>query len=382
MKSKYSIGIDVNPEKINGHVAEYRVTGDRIKCSNTNTKWLLSTNNWSVTNKDLIALGFKNFKADTENNIDLQDKKLYRYPKLDLPRQKVDLLKNKFNCKVIRDREKADIHVISGKFIDDLITANWGGSIDFSSAFQLFKFMKTENLITQCGLDKVKEIVSDIPHDSKISLQLRYHDRSIDQRVDNIYNLVRDCVDSINSKNTYSRDYTIKDANIPIYNNILNSEVQVVTDIDICNIVDKDLAVLDNIEYDSIESMIKSNDIENRTLALEMLANCNLYKSFDVISGIFFWNYEWCKSTTNWNTVNVKTLRKRMQAYRGDHSKNNYQSHNGYIKALKEDNKLTDFAINKTKESLYKNVLGNIIGENAHIFSVDFENLKLKNKQK
>ena len=382
MKSKYSIGIDVNPEEINGHVAEYRVTGDRITYINTNTKWLLSTNNWSVTNKDLIALGFKNFKADTENNIDLQDKKLYRYPKLDLPRQKVDLLKNKFNCKVIRDREKADIHVISGKFIDDLITIDWGSSIDFSSAFQLFKFMKTENLITQCGLDKVKEIVSDIPHDSKISLQLRYYDRNIDQRVDNIYNLLRDCFDSINSKNIYSKDYTIKDANITIYNNILNSEVQVVTDIDICNIIDKDLAVLDNIEYDSIESMIKSNDIENRTLALEMLANCNLYKSFDVISGIFFWNYELCKSTNNWNTVNVKTLRKRMQAYRGDHSKNHYQSHNEYIKALKEDNKLTDFAINKTKESLYKNVLDNIIGENAHVFSVDFENLKLKNKQK
>ena len=78
--------------------------------------------------------------------------------------------------------------------------------------------------------------------------------------------------------------------------------------------------------------------------------------------------------------TNVKTLRKRMQAYQGDHPKGNHLSYDRYIKALREDNKLTEFAINKTRMSLYKNVLGNIIGEDADIFSVDFENLKLKNK--
>ena len=49
-----------------------------------------------------------------------------------------------------------------------------------------------------------------------------------------------------------------------------------------------------------------------RSIALEMLANCNVNKSFDVVSGLYYWwHYDWCKNTNNWNTVNVKALRNR-----------------------------------------------------------------------
>jgi hypothetical protein len=48
---------------------------------------------------------------------------------------------------------------------------------------------------------------------------------------------------------------------------------------------------------------------DNRALALEMLANCNIDKSFDVVSGIYWWYYDWLKTANNWNTVNVKAMR-------------------------------------------------------------------------
>ena len=63
-------------------------------------------------------------------------------------------------------------------------------------------------------------------------------------------------------------------------------------DTDICNIIDEgQLAVLDtslSIRYSEIVKMITSNDIDNRSLALEMLANCNIDKSFDVVSRTLF----------------------------------------------------------------------------------------------
>ena len=377
MKSKYAISIDVNPEEINGHVPEYRVTGNRISCNDTDSKWLSSTNNWSITNKDLNGLGFKNFSLDTEDNIDLQDKKLYRYPKLDLPRQKVDLLKDKFNCKVIRDRKKADIHVISFKFLDDLITTDWGSSIDFSSAFQLFKFMKTENLITPCGLDKVKEIVSEIPHDSKIVLQIRYYNRRNDQKSDDIHAPIRDYADSINTKNPYTRDYVLKTDKVPIYNSILNGQAQVVTDIDICNIIDQDLAVLDTSQYKTIHSMIISNDIDNRSLALEMLSNCNINKSFDVVSSLYYWNWDWLKSTNNWNTVNVKAFRKRMKSYEGGRCTTSIYSFNNYIQKLIDDHKLTQYAVDETRKQLPSTLLDSLIGKGSDVFKVDLDSLQL-----
>ena len=57
--------------------------------------------------------------------------------------------------------------------------------------------------------------------------------------------------------------------------------------------------------------------MDNRSLAVEMLANCNIEKSFDVVSGMFWWNFDAMKNTSNWNTVNVKAMRTRMTSYQG-----------------------------------------------------------------
>ena len=53
--------------------------------------FLLHGASWQITGDDLEFLGINKLP----NDFDITDKKLYRYPKLDLPRQKVDLLKDK-----------------------------------------------------------------------------------------------------------------------------------------------------------------------------------------------------------------------------------------------------------------------------------------------
>ena len=121
--------------------------------------------------------------------------------------------------------------------------------------------------------------------------------------------------------------------------------------------------------------MSKSQSIDDRSLALEMLANCNIDKSYDVVSGIYYWNYEWLKNTRNWNTVNVKAFRNRMKEYDGNHNDISIRAFNDYIMLLDKNKKLTEYAVNKTKEKLYRTLLNRLVGENADVFKINLDSL-------
>lgn len=316
---------------------------------------------------------------DVKNSpIVLQGKKIYRYPSLDLPRQKIDLIKEKFDVKVTRNRDKADFCITSFKHIKSLIDISWIKIVSFKEFYSICLDMKEENLLNDRALDQLRGTLSEMDKDSVVALP-EYHSYGKSDDVIEWYDkFAKICEKRKNVYKDASRNFILHAEDYSSFLSLMDPSNNTVLDTDVCNVIDEDLAVLDSSEYDTIQSMICNDGIENRTLALEMLANCNLNSSFDVVSGIFYWYYEWCKSTTNWNTANVKTLRNRLAEYQGDHPRNSIHSHDRYIMALRNSNKLTEFAINKTRESLYKNVLGSVVGENASVFTVDFENLKLK----
>ena len=126
--------------------------------------------------------------------------------------------------------------------------------------------------------------------------------------------------------------------------------------------------------------MILSSDKDNRSLALEMLANCNINKSFDVVSGIYYWYIEYLRDTTNWNSVNVKAFRKKMHKYENGSELSHVGSYDRYIKLLTEDNKLTTFAVDSTKEKFYKNVLTKLVSRDHSAFNIKIEDVELSNK--
>jgi hypothetical protein len=128
--------------------------------------------------------------------------------------------------------------------------------------------------------------------------------------------------------------------------------------------------------------MITSNDIENRSLALEMISNCNISKSYDVVSGLYFWNWDWLKSTNNWNTVNVKAFRKRMKPYEGGHSIASIYSFNKYLNLLEKDNMLTQYAVDKTRKLLHDTLLDSLVGKSADVFNITLDDLKIKDRLK
>lgn len=375
MKKRYKVEINIQDSSID---KDGKLTGEAITWKDEETFLLYSSDSWRVEQKYLNNLGISLLKK----TVDLQDKKVYRFPNLDLPRQKVDLLKDKFNCKVIRNSDLADIQVVSMKFFDKLITREWGSSSTYIDNYNMFKYLKDQDLLAESALAILRDFIANTDENSNVNFKYNKDWRGT-IKGDAIYNIIEKYLLNnkiVNNQGGYNsqHDFVIYKENISAYNNILNSTSELILDTDLCNIIDQDLAILDSDRYSEIEKMVTSQDIENRSLALEMLANCNIDKSFDVVSGLYFWHWDWLKATTNWNTVNIKSFKKRMDNYGGSHATNHIHSFNKYLNLLKEDNKLTKFAIDKTRELLYSTLLSTLLGKEASVFSMDLESLKLK----
>jgi len=347
-----------------------QIKADSISWEKTEDKQIHTSNSWYLNKQDLIDAGLPVIKKET---FTLQNKKIYRFPKLDLPRQKVDLLKEKFNCKVIRDPNKADVHVVSSKFFSNLFVRQYGLSVPVADMFKMLKtFKEKNNLFTDKALESINNFLTAVPKDAVVMYSCKTGwSRSIN--VDPVYSIIKDYEnDFLDDRNN---NWQLQEKNYKSYNDIVSSTATIVLDTDICDIIDQDLAVLNSDQYDEIEQMVKNNDIDNRSLALEMLANCNINKSFDVVSGLYFWWYDFLKNTTNWQTANVKTFRKRMSSYEGNHDSHSVYSYNKYIKSLAEDDRLTTFALNKTKEKLHNVFLNKMVGPDSSVFKIDLESI-------
>ena len=80
--------------------------------------WAGQKASWQDQTHSIVKLDI----ATEPDMIDINGARLYRYPKLSLPRIKVDGLKDKYNIKVVRDQHKADYGIVSNKLIDSLFT--------------------------------------------------------------------------------------------------------------------------------------------------------------------------------------------------------------------------------------------------------------------
>ena len=146
MKKRVRLQINIKSSAIDDNG---RLTKDAFEWNHLDGMHMFSSNNWEVRMQDLVKMGV----ADLQETVDLQDKKIYRYPRLDLPRQKVDLLKDKFNCKVIRNISKADISIVSMKFFDKLVTREWKSSLAYVDCYRILAELKNMDTILISALE-------------------------------------------------------------------------------------------------------------------------------------------------------------------------------------------------------------------------------------
>ena len=296
----------------------------------------------------------------------LQDSTLYRFPKLTLPRAKMDNIKEKFNVKVTRKKDDADWKVISHKFVSSLSTYSWYSIYSVETAKKIVdKYKKHFSAEVYDGFIKY---VDDLSQDDFIEFNSTYHWNS------GLPSL-KDTGDA--SFNAYNY---IKSECEEIFEELLTSN-NLILDSHLNDFIYDDLHVLTKEEYLNSRNMIKSDDRENRSLALELLANCNLNKSFDYVSMLFYFYYDYLKDTNNWNSVNVKTLRKALDDFKPHHNNHYGHYYEYYLSTLIKHNQFTKFAFEECARYTFHNVVKKHMGMgDDSVFQIDLKAIKVNPK--
>jgi len=297
----------------------------------------------------------------------IKNKNFYRYSNLTLPRIKVDILKDEHKIKVTRNKDQADYRIISEAYLDSLISTNYHNAVTVSTLIQELKNINFKQDII--------DFFNNLNQEDIIAFD-RYFSP----------NGSKDYVDIINifSNKSLNRYNFISKVNETYYLE-LSQKNNLVEDCHIVSLCNENSVIITLKEYRTMQKMIKSGDKENVTLALEMMANCNLEASFDYISLIYYFLQDTLRDANNWNNVNVKSLRKRLSKF---NSVWNYESgnyYNNYLVKLVEEDKLTEFAFKETARYVFHNVIKKTMGfteEHDHILSIELDSIKLNEKYK
>ena len=296
------------------------------------------------------------------NNLD--GKSFYRYPKLSLPRTKVDSLKSKYNISITRSEDNADYRIISEKFLE--IVGNYYYS-NYNINDVLEKTKQLKNSDDYKGfIDVLEEL------DSKDCLRFKYYNLPDDLR-----QVCRD----VDTSSFYEAGYIR--INSETFN-FLSQKNNLVLDSNLIKLANSESTVLDKEQYYSLTEMVRSNDNDNMTVALEVMANCNIEESLDYISLVYYFYYDRLKYSNNWNSVNVKALRNRLKSFDNHSSGSSARGwyYNRYIKILAKENYLTKFAFLVVQKYIYHNVVLRAldIGKSEGTFKIDYKSIQLSDE--
>lgn len=285
-------------------------------------------------NCNLVSLDEIITKID---NINIKDKSLYRYDKLSLPRIKVDKLKEDHDISITRNKDNADFRVVSIKGL----TNNNDTSPYVLSHFytcapyigELKKQIKIQSPNKYLDLLSILEKLDDDDH-----IQLHYSLRDL-------ISIEKQSSDGIVISNDKWDEISVKD------NLLLDQDL-----VALCN---SNAPIIDKEQYFNMIKMIKSNDNQNISLVNEILANCNLEKSFDYVALIYYFYNNYLRYASNWNNINVKSLRDRMSVFDTGRSDGKHRGwyYKQFIKLLIAENKFTKFAYKVVQRYIHKNVI-------------------------
>ena len=319
---------------------------------------------------------------DLDGN-DLQDATIYRFPKLDLPRQKVDVLKEKYNLSVTRNQDKADYSVISYKYLDSTLDRHYSGTILSKEELKgLFQDFKRSNNFMEATWQNIVNWFNTLENDSRIAVtcDYSYNQGSSNRALLKNYLSDYNSSDSPKWKNINRKTpWYIKAKDWAHLEPLLNSTT-LVLDSDLNKFTTEDSHVLTEDDYYQCLKMIEADDAENCTLALELMSNCNIEKSIPYLALLFYYNNDNLRYAKNWNTVNVKSLRTRMKSFAdGLYGGQNAYGFESFIKKLDQEGALTEFAFKETVTRMFSNVIsGNAgFGKNS-IFDLDYKCFSIK----
>lgn len=307
-------------------------------------------------------------KFDKNN---LQDASFYRTPKLALPQAKVQLLKDKYNIKVVRDKEKADYIVTSDKYYESLTKYDWYSFYSGSDIKEIY-LPKIKGYVSEFIYNKICHFVDHVIKEDGFIC--------IDSRVPFGFNqTISGAFEAGQSLKYKGRNFWLV-TNYEALTYLTNNPDKLVKDSNLINYCNEDSVVLTPEECKSISQMVKSGDRDSIALALEMMANCNIEKSFDKLALIFAFYKDKLGNAKNWNSVNVKSLRKQLVNIPYVEGNNGY-GFNLLVKVLHAKGCLTSFAVGAISNKMCKTIL-RLAGltSSESVFDIKPKDLKLKSE--
>ena len=262
-----------------------------------------------------------NYKGTLLDSFDLCEpvidgKSFYRYPKLALSRDKVEVLKTNNNISITRNKDKSDYQIISDKYIQ-----SYEGLYSYiiDTAINSLRYMVDGNVV---NADDYYEVY--VPP--------------------NNFGLTR-----ANGYTSYRQHHVLIDKE-------LFECKTLVSDVYMNLQCDKHLNIISEEDFDNLESIIKSDKV----LALEMMANSNFEKSKDIIVFLLNKYNNHLYYAKNRNHVSVKSLLNKVGSIQS--SWNTYTIAS-LINGLSKSNGLTKFILKKLYQEWYK-----IVGT-SHVFN-------------
>ena len=267
-------------------------------------------------------------KLDSDS---LKGKTLYRYPKINLSRDKVSSIKQDYGISITRDHKKADYHIISQKYINS----------------------KVEQLGYRPRIFTVESVLADI------------HKQTID---------MSDVRAAINDHELVLFDYQSSwHSNYEVtftprltdwrWGSFMNKNAHtllgcgnLVLDENINNIISKESPTITEEMFDNLEEMIRTRNEDDINMALNVMANSNYTESVDKIGLLLVTHRSTLSKCKAWNSVGVKAMRSTFSAFNME--LNDYaHGYNKFFDVLLSKGAMTSFAVRKVKHLIFKRFL-------------------------
>lgn len=286
----------------------------------------------------------------------------YRFPKLNLSRDKMSLLKDSKGIKKVLDKDKADLWVVSQKYIKSMINFDYRTSL--SSVQHLRSTLSKENLahvsneMREKLLDMCKDMDPDMPLLIRDSLgYYSSHAHSTNGDTQALVKSLKTEATSYNSYIGYISSFDIKE-----WESITESSKFIIEDKVMNNIASNDSITIDNETYGSIVKMIKGS-AEDMSMAMSTMANCNINKSTGYLALLFFhFNYN-MKSSPSYNHVAFKSLKDQFAKYAIEYNYNSEGRYSHFVELLAKEDVLSVEILNHITHLMFERCLGHAFGD-------------------
>lgn len=238
--------------------------------------------NIEINLKKLIIVEKEDFKFSENKYTPSYGDKLFFLPGINIPRVKLKNLTLSHNVKSIKDIDKASAIFANSFTFGKMVESKYYNTLPTYLFKQYFEIIKDD-------LDSVQVSIIETSLESYSNdiVIFDYYTRSAmtDDNLTNIRNN-SDFVNEVHDKESSSQFNLLNEDNTQLFQLLLSKEIFQETDvIELLN-GDKALSIDDEV-FNQLSEMMNSSDIENHTLVMEIIANCEYRTSLLYLMVLF-----------------------------------------------------------------------------------------------